>query len=113
MKTEVIYPDGSTSTYEGGGSFHDGELAIERLRLITAKHALQMFLNTGMELTYQGSKLAAVNVVGPIMGKEYRSPSGRLTKKGKREALDDCIYLLALLEQKAVVWHEEDGDGVV
>lgn len=108
MKTEVIYPDGSTSTFEGGGSFHDGYLAIERLRLITAKHALQMFLNTGMELTYQGSKLAAINVVGPIMGKDYTTPSGRLTKKGKREALEDCIYLLSLLEQSVVVWEEGD-----
>lgn len=112
MKTEVIYPDGSTSTFQGEGSFHEGHLAIERLRLITAKHALQMFLNTGMELTYQGSKLAAVNVVGPIMDKDYRSSSGRLTKKGKREALEDCIYLLALLENSVVVWNEDDGDGV-
>ena len=48
MTTEILYEDGSTAVFgEEGGSSHDGYLAIERLRLITARSALDLYLRTG------------------------------------------------------------------
>lgn len=105
---EVIYADGSTSTFREGGSFHEGELAMQRLRLITAKSALEVNLRNGMELTRNGSWAAVMNVVAPLTGKDYTSASGKVTKKSKREALADCEELLAVLEYQAVVYDEED-----
>lgn len=108
MSTEVIYADGSTSTFTEGSSYHAGDLAITRLRLITAQSALEIFLKNGMELTRDGSWAAVMNVIAPITGKDYTSGvSQRLTKKGKREALADCIALLAQLEHSAVVYKED------
>lgn len=108
MNSEVIYADGSTSTFNEYGSSHAGDLAISRLRLITAQSALEVFLKNGMELTRDGSWAAVMNVIAPITGKDYTSGvSQRLTKKGKREALADCKNLLAQLEYSAVVYKEE------
>lgn len=101
---EVIYKDGSMSEFDERGQFHNGGLAIERIRLITAKSALKINLDTGMELTRNGSWLAVMHVVAPLTGKVYLTSGGRLTKKGKREALADCIELLNTLEHEAVVY---------
>ena len=43
---EVIYKDGSMSEFDERGSFHNGGLALDRLRLITAKGALKIYINT-------------------------------------------------------------------
>ena len=104
---EVIYKDGSTSTFTEGGSYHAGELALQRIRLLTAKSALKVNIESGMEMTRDGSWAAVMNVIAPITGKDYRSGK-RLTVKGKREALADCIELLATLEYEAVIYNEED-----
>lgn len=110
MTTEVIYSDGSRSEFtEGGGAFHDGGLAIHRLRLLTARQALRINLERGgWELTRNGSYMAVMAVIAPLTGKDYLSPAGRLTKKGKAAALADCEAMLADLEASAVVYREEE-----
>ena len=104
---EVIYADGSTSTFTEGGAFHEGELAMQRLRLLTAKSALEVNIERGMELTRDGSWAAVMNVIAPLTGKDYKSGK-RLTVKGKREALADCIELLATLEHEAVIYEDDN-----
>ena len=103
METEVIYPDGSMSTFADGGSFHDGPLAIERLRLLTAKSALSMYLRTGMQLTRNGAQMSIKNVIEPLTGKTYKR-----SRKGKEEALADCEELIAAIESGAVIFVEEE-----
>lgn len=98
MTTEVIYPDGSMSEFAGGGSFHDGYLAIERLRLLAAKSALSVYLRSGMQITRNGANLAIVNVISPLTGKTYKR-----SRKGKEEALADCEELIAAIESGSVI----------
>ena len=102
---EVIYQDGSMSTFDERGGFHNGGLAIERLRLITAKSAITIYIKYEgkMELTRNGARNAIKNVIEPLTGKTYKR-----SMKGKQEALDDCLELLAKLEHEAVVYEEED-----
>lgn len=97
---EVIYTDGSISTFtEGGGGSHVGELAIERYRLKTAALALTIKLRSGgMELTRNGAALAIQNVIQPATGKTYKR-----SRKGKEEALADCLILIAEIEGAALV----------
>lgn len=104
MSTEVIYPDGSMSTFHGNGaSSHEGELAINRLQLLTAISALRIYIRTegAMQLTANGAVLAIRNVIEPITGKKYKR-----SMNGKREALADAEYLLGVLEDSAVVYKE-------
>jgi len=106
MKQEVIYQDGSMSEFrEGGGSSHHGELAIERLRLITAKSALTIYIKYegNMQLTRNGAQNAIKNVIEPLTGKTYKR-----SMKGKQEALDDCIELLDYLESNTIRYEEEE-----
>ena len=103
MSTEVIYQDGSMSEFADGGSFHDGRLAIERLRLITARSALSIYLRTGMQLTHNGAHLAVVNVIAPLTGKTYKR-----SRKGKEEALADCQEWIEASERGAVVLEVEE-----
>jgi hypothetical protein len=106
MSQEVIYQDGSMSSFtEGGGSSHSGDLAIERLRLITARIALTTYIKYEgkMELTRNGSRNAIKNVIEPLTGKTYKR-----SMNGKREALADCIELLDFLERNTVRY--TDGD---
>ncbi len=102
---EVIYQDGSMSTFDGRGGFHNGGLAIERLRLISAKSALTIYIKYEgkMQLTRNGAQNAIVNVIEPLTGKKYKR-----SMKGKQEALDDCLELLDFLERNTVRY--TDGD---
>lgn len=105
MAQEVIYSDTSTSTFHGdGGSFHEGPLAMERLRLIAARSALSMYIkyNGKMQLTRNGAQLAIKNVIEPLTGKTYKR-----SMKGKQEALDDCEYLIWAIENNAVIYEED------
>jgi hypothetical protein len=104
--TEVMYADGSTSQFDNGGACHDGQLAILRLRLLTAKSALEIYIKTGgkMQLTANGATLAIRNVLEPIMGAKYPR-----SMNGKRLALADCIALLADIESGAVVLQLEES----
>lgn len=104
MAQEVIYSDTSTSTFQsGGGSFHDGPLAMERLRLISAKSALSIYIkhNGKMQLTRNGAQLAIVNVIEPLTGKKYKR-----SMNGKKEALADCEALIQGIEEGAVVYED-------
>ena len=103
---EVLFADGSTAEFrDDGGSFHDGHLAIERLRLITARSALSMYLRTGMQLTRNGAQLSITNVIEPLTGKTYKR-----SRKGKEEALADCDTLLAVIERTAVVLDHDEQE---
>lgn len=105
MAQEVIYSDTSTSTFHSdGGSFHEGPLAMERLRLTSARSALSIYIkyNGKMQLTRNGAQLAIKNVIEPLTGKTYKR-----SMKGKQEALDDCEYLLWAIENNAVIYEEE------
>jgi hypothetical protein len=104
--TEVLYEDGSTASFRGdGGSFHDGGLAVYRLRLITLKSAIEVELNhPGMRLTRAFSAHQAIqNVLTPLTGKTYKR-----SKNGKMEALSDCLAILADIESGAVVLEMEE-----
>ena len=104
MTTEVIYADSSTSTFHGeGGSSHEGEFAIARLQLLSAKSALEIYLKFDgrMQLTANGHRLAVIN------GKKFSTPSGKVTKKSCREALECCGELLWAIEHGAVTWEED------
>lgn len=101
MAIEVIYEDGSLSTFrDDAGGFHAGDLAIMRIRLITAKSALETFIKWDgkMQLTRNGAQLAIKNVIEPLTGKTYKR-----SMNGKREALDDCYALIAAIEAGAVI----------
>lgn len=104
MNQEVIYQDGSMSTFSEGGGFHHGDLAMQRMRLITAKSALHIYIkyHGKMELTRNGARNSIANVIQPLTGKIYKR-----SMKGKQEALDDCIQLLAQIEDNAVIYTEE------
>lgn len=105
MSMEVVFPDGSMSTFsENGGSTHDGRLAIDRLRLLYAAQALKIYINSDgrMQITANGAVLAIRNVIEPITGKYYKR-----SMKGKTEALADCLMLIASLEHEAVVYKED------
>lgn len=106
MSTEVIYEDGSMSSFDrNGGSAHFGGVAIDRLRLLTAIQALSLYIKTEgrMQLTANGTTLAIRNVIEPATGKTYKR-----SMNGKREALADAEALLAAIEGTAVVYKEEE-----
>ena len=110
MNTEVVYPDGSMSTFHGnGGSFHDGEMAIVRLQLITAISALKIYLKYDgkMQLTRDGHRMAVLNVIEPLTGKRFSTRTGRVTMKSCRAALEEAYSLLEAIERSAVVYEEE------
>lgn len=103
---EVLYADGSRSEFtEGGGSFHEGDLAILRIQLLTAQSALSLYIRSEgrMQITRNGATLAIQNVIEPLTGKRYKR-----SMNGKREALADCEALLAEIEGTAVVLEVDD-----
>jgi hypothetical protein len=105
MAQEVIFSDGSVAIFNGGGgSSHDGGLAIERLRLIYAKSALKTYIRTNgkMEVTRGGANKAIVNVISPLTGIKYPR-----SIRGKEAALADCEALIAAIEGSAVVLEVE------
>jgi hypothetical protein len=104
MSQEVIYQDGSMSEFgERGGSSHSGNLAIERIRLITAKIALETYIkfNGEFQITRNGAQKAIKNVIEPLTGLKYKR-----SMNGKIAALEDCIALLNQIEYEAVVYEE-------
>ncbi len=110
MTTEVIYSDTSTSTFHaGGGSSHVGDLAIARLQLITAKQALEIYIQSDgrFQLTRDGHRLAVINVIEPMSGQKFTTPSGKVTMKSCREALEWCREMLRAIETGAVVLEED------
>lgn len=104
--TEVIYADGSMSTFTDGGGFHSGEYAMMRVRLLMVKSALDVYIRTEgrMQVTRNGAQMAIKNVLEPMTGKKYKR-----SMNGKREALADCEAILAQLEAPAVVVTTDDA----
>lgn len=106
MGTDALFPDGSVATFnDGGGSFHDGGMAMDRLRLITARSALQTYIKWEgrMQLTRDGHRAAVLNVIEPLSGKQFSTRTGKVTMKSCREALAECEAMLAAIEASAVV----------
>lgn len=101
MSIEVIYPDGSMSTFGQGGVSHAGPLAIDRIRLIMAASALEVYIKSGgrFQVTRNGAQQAIKYVIEPVTGKTYKR-----SMNGKEEALADCRALIDALEQAAVVY---------
>ena len=109
MGMDVIYADGSVSTFHAdGGSFHEGS-GITRLRLITARSALKVYLKSDgqWQLTRDGHRHAVLNVIEPLSGKKFSTPSGKVTQKSCRLALMEADRLLAKLEGNAVILEVE------
>lgn len=109
MGMDVIYADGSVSTFhDGGGSFHEGS-GITRLRLLSARSALATYIKWEgqMQLTRNGHRMAVINVIEPLSGKTFSTPSGKVTMKSCRLALVECERLLAELEGNAVILEVE------
>lgn len=110
MPTEVLYEDGSRSEFhDGGGSTHDGRLAVARFALIAAKHALILNLNTGMEPSAGYLKYVAIPNITAMTGVNYLTGSGRLTASGKRRALADCEAVIDAINTNAVVMQTDDA----
>ena len=106
MSMEVIYTDGSRSQFhEGGGSSHEGHGAIERISLLSAISCLRVYIkwNGEMQMTRNGAQRAIKNVIEPLTGKTYKR-----SMNGKKEALADAEYLLAAIENSAVVWSDDE-----
>jgi hypothetical protein len=66
-------------------------VAIQRLRLTVAQNSLEYYLKHDgkRDVTHNGASMAVKNVIEPVTGKTYKR-----SKKGKQEALADCIELL-------------------
>jgi len=103
MSTEVLYADGSMAEFRDGGALHSGPLAITRLRLLTAKSALEIYIKHDgkFQLTRNGAQLAIRNVIEPLTGLTYKR-----SMNGKKAALEDCIYLIWAIENDAVVYND-------
>ena len=101
---EVLYADGSTSTFKGGGSFHAGNAAVIRYSLISARMALRTYIRSEgkFQVTHNGAQNAIKNLIEPMTGKKYKR-----SMAGKVEALVDCDDLIIAIETGAVVWADE------
>lgn len=102
MTTEVLFADGSLAEFREGGAMHSGPLAMTRLRLLTAKSALEIYIKYDgqMQLTRNGAQLAIKNVIEPLTGLTYKR-----SMNGKKAALEDCLYLIWAIENDAVVYN--------
>jgi hypothetical protein len=76
--------------------FKPEDFHIHGMRLFTAQQALEIYLKYDgkRELTRNGARNAIRNVIEPLTGKTYKR-----SMNGKRDALKDCIELLALVDR--------------
>ena len=109
---EAMYPDGSTF---GNGIVapapgHDPDtglsIAMNRMRLITARSALEVYIRYEgrMQVTRNGHRMAVINVIEPLSGKTFSTPSGKVTMKSCRDALAECNRLLNEIDATAIVY---------
>lgn len=101
------FPDGSFVEKHSAGTTHSGSLAVTRVSLITAVHALKFNVNTGHEVTRNGSKMA-VDYVANSTGKVYKR-----SKKGKSEAMQDAQGLVAAIEMGLIVGVTDMGEFII
>jgi hypothetical protein len=101
---EAIYADGS---YAQPG-LRAGGLAVQSLSLFSAIQALEVYLKWDgrMQLTRNGHRLAVINVIEPMTGKTFSTPTGKVTKAGCRKALDAARNLLAQIDADRVIYEE-------
>ncbi len=107
MSREALFPDGSTH----GNGLVAGETAMNRLRLITAAQALEIYIKSDgyWQLTRNGHRHAIINIIEPLSGKQFTTPSRRVTMKSCRDALAECRRLIAEIEATAIVYEGEEG----
>jgi hypothetical protein len=105
--SEALFADGSTY----GNGLITGGIAMNRARIITARSALEVYLKYDgrMQLTRNGHKAAIWNVIEPLSGKSFTTPTGKITKSGCRKALEECERLLAAIDADAIVYDGEES----
>jgi hypothetical protein len=69
--------------------------------LLNAIACLRVYIkwNGEMQMTRNGAQNAIKRVIEPLTGKTYKR-----SMNGKKEALADAEYLVAAIENAAVVW---------
>jgi hypothetical protein len=115
--SEALFPDGSTVgngliAPAPGHRHEDGlSIAMHRARLIMARQALEVYLKHDgrMQLTRNGHKAAIWNVIEPLSGKSFTTPTGKVTKGGCRKALAECERMLAEIDATAIVYTPDEA----
>ena len=99
--SEAIYPDGSYSQ----PGLRAGGMAVRSLSLFAACQALEVYLRHDgrMQLTANGHRKAVINVIEPMTGEKFTTPSGKVTKAGCRKALAAGRKLLDEIDASRVV----------
>lgn len=108
---EAVYSDGS---YAQPG-IRVGGLAVNSLVLFSACQALDLWVrqadknipaNRRMQMTRNGHRLAVLNVIEPMTGQTFSSPTGRVSDAAARKALAAGRALLAQIEAERVILHD-------
>lgn len=101
LKWEAVYSDGS---YAQPG-LRAGGLAVNSLALFSAIQALEVYLKWDgrMQLTANGHRKAVINVIEPMTGQTFTTPSGKVTKAGCRKALAAAKALLDQIDADRVI----------
>jgi hypothetical protein len=99
--SEAIYPDGSYSQ----PGLRAGGMAVRSLSLFAACQALEVYLkwDGAMQLTANGHRKAVINVIEPMTGEKFTTPSGKVTKASCRKALAAGRKLLDEIDASRVV----------
>lgn len=101
------FPDGSFVERHSAGTTHSGSLAMIRASFITAVSALRFNVETGHEVTRNGSKMA-VDRVAHTTGKVYKR-----SKKGKSEAMQDAQGIVAAIEMGLIIGVTDMGEFII
>ena len=101
------FADGSFIEKHQAGTTHSGSLAVTRVSLITAVHALKFNVETGHEVTRNGSKMA-VDRVAHTTGKVYKR-----SKAGKSEAMEDAQFIVAAIEMGLIIGVTDMGEFII
>lgn len=101
---EAIYPDGS---YAQPG-LRAGGMAVNSLSLFVACQALEVYLrhNGQFQTTANGHRKAVINVIEPMTGEKFTTPSGKVTKASCRKALAAGRKLLDEIDASRVILHD-------
>ena len=101
------FADGSFIEKHQAGTTHSGSLAMIRVAFITAVHTLKFNVDTGHEVTRNGSKMA-VDRVAHTTGKVYKR-----SKAGKREAMQDAQGIVAAIEMGLIIGVTDMGEFII
>jgi hypothetical protein len=83
-------------------------MAVNSLALFVACQALEVYLrhNGQMQYTANGHRKAVINVIEPMTGEKFTTPSGKVTKAGCRKALAAGRKLLDEIDASRVILHD-------